>query len=193
MRQVAPGFSDGCIVTRRLLARDGPLPTPHYDRGRRHGDVRAEPRHASGTVPRLGAVLRGTGAEHVAGQPALAPRDGSPDDRSAKLTSRAGGCTNAPGAGAFQGDLSHGQGAAFACFRRASNFRPGRPWLRGLLASKAQASIAAMLRSTVAQRSPKPTVQADQAPFADLIVERQPPCPAPTTKLAGSDRCDRIG
>ncbi|MBK5947398.1 coenzyme A pyrophosphatase [Rhodobacter veldkampii DSM 11550] len=24
-------------------------------------------------------------------------------------------------------------------------------------------------------------------------VERQPPCPAPTTKLAGSDRCDRIG
>jgi len=28
---------------------------------------------------------------------------------------------------------------------------------------------------------------------AARIVERQPPCPAPTTKLAGSDRCDRNG
>jgi hypothetical protein len=25
------------------------------------------------------------------------------------------------------------------------------------------------------------------------LVERQPPWPLPTTKLAGSDRCDRIG
>ena len=29
--------------------------------------------------------------------------------------------------------------------------------------------------------------------IGNQLVERQPPCPAPTTKLAGSDRCDRIG
>jgi hypothetical protein len=52
------------------------------------------------------------------------------------------------------------------------------------------------LKSETGSLAPKPQGNPGRGKLTGVkgwVVERQPPCPVPTTKLAGSDRCDRIG